>query len=206
MLKSSLSVMSVNPFIPNCNIKYDEEKDHKYVYILCLSNDFEPCLPNKNKIKLFYDPDCDIDELKKYANLLSLMRAPICISKIDNIKNGLILVNNTILKYFNHEEYELDKNVFVYLMLESKERNVKKWLKTYESQNIIDKFIGQKIAEADQIWMAVIGPDTGAKGEVKGQCQYYQNQVAKTMAAFLGLNFTSDKSIGDTMQPMLSAK
>ena len=68
------------------------------------------------------------------------------------------------------------------------------------------KHHGIKVANADQIWMAVIGPDTPAKGEVKGECQYYQNQLAKTMAALLGLQYKSDKAIGDTMQPMLSAK
>lgn len=68
------------------------------------------------------------------------------------------------------------------------------------------KHHGKKIINADQIWMAVIGPDTLPKGEVSGECQYYQNQVAKTMAAFLGLQYTSDKAVGDTMQPMLSSK
>lgn len=68
------------------------------------------------------------------------------------------------------------------------------------------KHHGKKIKEADQIWMAVIGPDTIAKGEVKGDCQYYQNQVAKTLAAFLGLDYKSEKQIGDTMQPMLTSK
>jgi hypothetical protein len=65
---------------------------------------------------------------------------------------------------------------------------------------------GEKIANADEIWMAVIGPDTQAKGEVKGECQYYQNQVAKTMAAFLGLDYKSDNKIGETMTPMMSSK
>ena len=46
---------------------------------------------------------------------------------------------------------------------------------------------GQKITEADQIWFAVLGPDSPALGEVKTASQYYQNQLAKTMAAYLGL-------------------
>ena len=65
------------------------------------------------------------------------------------------------------------------------------------------KHHGIKINAADQIWMGVIGPDTPAKGEVKGECQYYQNQVAQTMAAFLGLQFKSDKAVGDAMFTML---
>ncbi len=62
---------------------------------------------------------------------------------------------------------------------------------------------GKKIAEADQIWMAVIGPDTPAKGEVRGECQYYQNQVAKTMASFLGLQYQSETKVGDEVLSMM---
>ena len=65
------------------------------------------------------------------------------------------------------------------------------------------KHHGIKINAADQIWMGVIGPDTPGKGEVKGECQYYQNQVAQTMAAFLGLQFKSDKAVGDAMFTMI---
>jgi hypothetical protein len=65
------------------------------------------------------------------------------------------------------------------------------------------KHHGIKINAADQIWMGVIGPDTPAKGEVKGECQYYQNQVAQTMAAFLGLQFKSDKTVGEAMFVMI---
>ena len=65
------------------------------------------------------------------------------------------------------------------------------------------KHHGIKINAADQIWMGVIGPDTPGKGEVKGECQYYQNQVAQTMAAFLGLQFKSEKTVGEAMYVML---
>ncbi len=62
---------------------------------------------------------------------------------------------------------------------------------------------GRRIPEADQIWMAVIGPDTPGKGEVSGECQFYQNQIAKTMAAFLGVQYTTDKTVGEVVSPML---
>ena len=68
------------------------------------------------------------------------------------------------------------------------------------------KHHGQKIAEADQIWMAVIGPDTPPSGEVKGECQYYQNQVAKTLAALLGLEYKNERPVGDSIRPMLGMK
>lgn len=66
------------------------------------------------------------------------------------------------------------------------------------------KHHGQKIAEADQIWMAVIGPDTQALGEVKGEYQLYQNQIAKTLAAFLGLNYSHESAEGTAIPGMLS--
>lgn len=47
---------------------------------------------------------------------------------------------------------------------------------------------GTDISNAGQIWMAAIGPDTPAKGEADGG-QYYQNQVAATVAQLLGLEY-----------------
>lgn len=64
---------------------------------------------------------------------------------------------------------------------------------------------GQKVAHADEIWFAVLGPDTAPTGEMKGDSQYYQNQVAKTLAAFLGLSFTGDKA-GEVIAPMFKSK
>jgi Type I phosphodiesterase / nucleotide pyrophosphatase len=52
---------------------------------------------------------------------------------------------------------------------------------------------GKRVEGADQIWLAILGPDTPALGEVKTEGQLYQNQVAKTLAAFLGFNFVNDK-------------
>jgi hypothetical protein len=65
---------------------------------------------------------------------------------------------------------------------------------------------GTKIAGADQIWFAVIGPDTEAKGEMKGNAQYYQNQVAKTAATLLGVDYSSQKKTGEAVKAMISAK
>jgi hypothetical protein len=55
---------------------------------------------------------------------------------------------------------------------------------------------GSKVAHADEIWLAVMGPDTPALGEVKSGGQLYQNQVAQTLAAFLGLQFQSNQTPG----------
>lgn len=48
---------------------------------------------------------------------------------------------------------------------------------------------GNKINGADQIWIAIMGPDTPALGEVKSPGQLYQNQIAKTAAALLGVEY-----------------
>jgi phosphoglycerol transferase MdoB-like AlkP superfamily enzyme len=61
------------------------------------------------------------------------------------------------------------------------------------------KHHGTKIEHADEIWLGVMGPDTPATGEVKTDSQYYQNQMAKTLASFLGLDFRSDAKIGDAL-------
>lgn len=53
------------------------------------------------------------------------------------------------------------------------------------------KHHGDQIKGADQVWFAVLGPDTLAKGEVKTKGDYYQNQIASTVASLLGLNFKS---------------
>lgn len=48
---------------------------------------------------------------------------------------------------------------------------------------------GKKIEGADQIWFAVMGPDTKAAGEAKQPQQLYQKQFAASFAAILGLEF-----------------
>ena len=48
---------------------------------------------------------------------------------------------------------------------------------------------GQKVEEASQIWLAVIGPDTAPLGEIKKQEQLYQRQIATTIANLLGFDF-----------------
>ena len=65
---------------------------------------------------------------------------------------------------------------------------------------------GQKVADADQIWLAFIGPDTPALGELKKEEQLYQNQVAKTIASLLGLDYTNGKSIGNAIESAIKLK
>jgi hypothetical protein len=65
---------------------------------------------------------------------------------------------------------------------------------------------GTEVEGADQIWFAVIGPDTEGRGEIKESAQYFQNQVAKTAAAFLGIDYTNEKKVGDVIRPMIKGK
>lgn len=62
---------------------------------------------------------------------------------------------------------------------------------------------GTKIKGADAIWLAAIGPDTPAFGEHRTEGQHYQNQVAKTLAALLGLDFTNEHETGDAIEAFL---
>src|SRR5690606_32773898 len=59
-------------------------------------------------------------------------------------------------------------------------------------------------AGSRHIWFAVIGPDTPAFGEMKIKATTYQNQVAKTIAAFLGLNYQNEQRVGEVVQTMIS--
>jgi hypothetical protein len=59
-------------------------------------------------------------------------------------------------------------------------------------------------AGSRHIWFAVIGPDTPAFGEMKIEATTYQNQVAKTIAAFLGLPYDNKEPVGDVVQTMIT--
>ena len=52
---------------------------------------------------------------------------------------------------------------------------------------------GEKIKDAGQIWIAVIGPDTPPAGIVKTATPVYQKQIAPTLAGFLGFKFVPDQ-------------
>ena len=53
---------------------------------------------------------------------------------------------------------------------------------------------GSRIAGGGQIWIAVLGPDTPALGEMKQEGQVYQNQVAATALAALGIKYDQPKA------------
>jgi Type I phosphodiesterase / nucleotide pyrophosphatase len=64
---------------------------------------------------------------------------------------------------------------------------------------------GIEMPNADQIWIAAIGPDTKPVGEAKSAGQLYQNQVAKTVSALLGLDYTNQPAPGGAI-PEITGK
>ncbi len=61
---------------------------------------------------------------------------------------------------------------------------------------------GTDIPESSEIWIAVIGPDTSPKGEIRENSQIWQGQLAATMAAFLGMSYQPN---GQKMLPVAEA-
>ncbi len=59
---------------------------------------------------------------------------------------------------------------------------------------------GASIEDADQIWLAVLGPDTPASGEMKTAGQLYQKQFAQTMAKLMGYTFKAEHPVADEIK------
>jgi len=56
---------------------------------------------------------------------------------------------------------------------------------------------------SNQMWFAVIGPDTPSSGEIKSPGRYYQKQLAKTIGSFLELDYTHPVNpIADRIEQM----
>ena len=58
---------------------------------------------------------------------------------------------------------------------------------------------GADVAGAEHIWIAVLGPDSPALGEVTGG-QQHQNQVAATIARLLRLDYARGESVGAPLE------
>jgi membrane-anchored protein YejM (alkaline phosphatase superfamily) len=60
---------------------------------------------------------------------------------------------------------------------------------------------GQGWEGSDAIWLAILGPDTPALGEMTSSGQLWQNQLAKTAAAFLGKEYSNgSKKVGEIIE------
>ena len=61
---------------------------------------------------------------------------------------------------------------------------------------------GSKIAEAHEIWLAAMGPDTPVMGEVKTPMQLYQQQIAATLALLLGQTFKTNHPVAEPISTL----
>lgn len=55
---------------------------------------------------------------------------------------------------------------------------------------------GANIPGSNQNWMAIMGPDTPALGEIKENSQHYSNQIAQTIARLLNTTYVSERESG----------
>ncbi len=65
---------------------------------------------------------------------------------------------------------------------------------------------GEKIKDADEIWIAAMGPDIKPLGEIKNSKQLYQRQLAKTIAALLGFNFKPSHEVMEPIKSIINHK
>jgi hypothetical protein len=56
---------------------------------------------------------------------------------------------------------------------------------------------------SDAIWIAAIGPGVPALGEVSTEGQLFQNQMAKTAARFLGLEYSNQRPVGEAIPTVM---
>jgi hypothetical protein len=61
------------------------------------------------------------------------------------------------------------------------------------------------VSGSDAIWMAVLGPDTPASGEMKESMQGYQKQTAQTIAQLLGHTFEPKHAVAPAITSMFQA-
>lgn len=65
---------------------------------------------------------------------------------------------------------------------------------------------GKIIKGSNEIWMMAIGPDTAPLGEVKAKDQHWQNQVAATVAAWLGYKYEGLEDTGPVVKNFIKSK
>jgi hypothetical protein len=59
---------------------------------------------------------------------------------------------------------------------------------------------GTSAPGSNETWMAIIGPDTPATGEMKNKSQIYQDQFAQSVAQLMGLKFTANHPVGEAVK------
>lgn len=139
-----------NPFyvpMEGTNIRYTKNKilvqeyNSQYIYFVCFKNDTTNC----DIASIFYDPGAELYNLTNTKDSITLVRGPFLLANYTKIRAGLTSVNSDVLRYFNHNNYELHDKELVYLMLHSKENTIASWLKLYETESVFDEYISLKI-------------------------------------------------------------
>lgn len=59
---------------------------------------------------------------------------------------------------------------------------------------------GKIIKGSNAIWVGLLGPGIPALGERKGTAQFWQNQIAKTVAALLGYDYQNMEEVGEVIR------
>jgi hypothetical protein len=65
---------------------------------------------------------------------------------------------------------------------------------------------GRSTPDSHEMWFAVIGPGCQAGGEIRTPGQYYQQQLAQTLAAWLGLRFVAEHPVAEGVWKEISGK
>ena len=63
---------------------------------------------------------------------------------------------------------------------------------------------GATIPNAQNVWAAIIGPDTPSKGEITNSKTIYTNQIAATIAHLLGFDYSTNREHGSVIKEMIS--
>lgn len=60
------------------------------------------------------------------------------------------------------------------------------------------------VPHSNETWFMALGPDTKPLGEIKTKEQIFQTQYAKTIAAFLGVDYKlNDHTVGETIESVM---
>lgn len=65
---------------------------------------------------------------------------------------------------------------------------------------------GLQVPGSGQTWLDVLGPDTPATGEQRQRGQFYQNQVAQTLARLLGVPYAGEHPTGRAIESALTSR
>ncbi len=63
-----------------------------------------------------------------------------------------------------------------------------------------------KIADAHEIWFAVMGPDTPVRGEIRADMQQYQEQFAQTISKLMGYTFVANHPVANEILSVLKMR